>query len=506
MLDAMGDHAAAVEVEVKGGGRHAGVRSARRPSGGASVRKRTSRGAGWAVLLLAAASGLQHAESYQEKGYACNALKNAGREGNHINFDGTARLQHTSRNTTLYGDTFTVQLLAQIQDDRAFQPGSEVTLIGNMDSGGGRNTGWKVSCSQSVCCLKGYLKQNKNQMQMVCTHNEKGTPIQKNQWFHITARYQAGGKDLNGLRGRAAIFVNGLKHNEVEWGNPGQGAINYAQPYPPFVIGGDSSPTTSATFFMGKMDEVRVWTALLSDTEILDTSYETAWRTKLSNGNCVPETGDFRGVYTRIASVLDLSRLVLYIKDPTADRNSNLNLRGQPWINTSSATGITYPAEKGYLDKEPLLEVLPSSRGVLADVFPRRTSHPIGVTSCSTCYNSTVLLQDDVTVVVSQHEVTVLELRVRDPNYDDVVSVRETLRFLDRRLLDAELNCMREGLGTQAHTFSKVLPVVTWCRDEDTHKHTHTHTHTHTHMCVCVCVCVCGIETMTLTFENLCRT
>jgi hypothetical protein len=480
MMDAMGDHASAVEVESEGGGRRACVRSARRPSGGARVRKRTSRGAGWAVLLLAAVSGLKHAESYQEKGYACSTFKNSGREGTHINFDGGARLLHTSRNNTLYGDTFTVQLLAKLVDNRAFQPGSEVTLIGNMDSGGGRNTGWKVSCSQSVCCLKGYLKQIKDQMQMVCTHNEKGTPIQQNEWFHITARYQAGGKDLNGLRGRAAIFVNGLKHNEVEWGNPGHGAINYAQPYPPFFVGSDSSPTSSAPFFRGKMDEVRVWTALLNDEEILDTSYETAWRAKLIDGNCAPETGDFMGVYTRIASVLDLSRLVLYIKDPTAARNSNLNLRGQPWINTSSATGITYPAagaEQGYLDKEPLLEVLPSSRGVLADVFPRRTSHPEGVTSCSTCYNSTVLRQDDVTVVVSQHEVTVLELRVRDPNYDDVVSVREPLRFLDRRLLDSEISCMREGLGTEVHTFSKVLPVLD----------------------------VFAIQTRTLTFENLCR-
>jgi len=102
MMDAMGDHASAVEVESEGGGRRACVRSARRPSGGARVRKRTSRGAGWAVLLLAAVSGLKHAESYQEKGYACSTFKNSGREGTHINFDGGARLLHTSRNNTLY--------------------------------------------------------------------------------------------------------------------------------------------------------------------------------------------------------------------------------------------------------------------------------------------------------------------------------------------------------------------------------------------------------------------
>lgn len=447
MMDKMGDHEVAVEFDGESGGRRAGVRSARQRSNGADVRK-TRRRAGWAVLLLAAVSGLTHAESFQEKGYACHALKDAGREGTHINFDGGARLLHRSRNTTLYANTFTVQLLAKLTDDRAFQPGSEVTLIGNMDSEGGRNTGWKVSCSQSVCCLKGFLRQIKNQMQMVCTHNERGNPIRKNEWFHISARYQAGGTNVNGARARAAIFVNGLKHNEVEWGNPGHGAINYAQPYPPFAVGSDSSPSASVPFFRGKMDEVRVWTALLNDEAILDTSYETAWRAKLIDGNCIPETRDNAGVYTRIASVLDLSRLVLYIKDPTTERNSNLNFRSQPWINSSSTTGITYPSagvEQGYLDKEPLLEVLPSSKGVLADVFPRLVH-----------YNSSI--PDDVTVAVSQHEVTVLDLRVRDPNYDDVVSVREPLRFLDRVLLDSELNCMREGLGTQAtHIFNSTF-------------------------------------------------
>jgi len=445
----MSDHAAAVEVEGEGGGRRAGGREpAARRRRGAAVRMGRSRGAGWAVLILAAISGLKHAESYQETGYACgrdtSALSDAGREGTHLDFNAQSRLLHTTRNATLYGSTFTVQLLAKLTDDRAFTPGSEVTLIGNSDSDGGRNTGWKVSCSQGVCCLKGYLKQIKEREQMVCTHNEQGAPILQNQWFHITARYEAGGRDVNGARGKAAIFVNGLKHNEVEWGNPGRGAINYEQPYPPFAVGSDSSPSASAPFFRGKMDEVRLWTKALTDEQILDTSFETAWRKRGVDGSCFPETSDNREIYTRIASVTNLSPLALYIKDPTNARRSNLNAFGEPWINASSTTGISYPgvgAEGGYLEKAPVLEVLPTSRGVLADVFPR-----LG-TAGAASYNSSV--PDDVTVVVSQHEVTVLELRVRDPNYDDVVSVRKPLRFMDRLLLDSDLDCMREGLGTE---------------------------------------------------------
>ena len=111
----------------------------------------------------------------------------------------------------------------------------------------------------------------------------------------------------------------------------------------------------------------------------------------------------------------------------TAATAANQNVRGQPWINSSS---IQYDYELGYIDKEPLLELLPTSRGVLADVWPRVSMYGSG-------------MADDVTVVVSQSELTVLEMRVRDPNYDDVVTVKKPLMFVG----GGASTCIQEGIG-----------------------------------------------------------
>jgi len=391
------------------------------------------RRAGWVVVLFAAVGGVRQAESYQQQGYPCTGLKNAGREGSHLSFtEETTRLLHTAGNRSLYASTFTVEMFV-----RHNQPNSEVTLIGNMNSASsGQNTGWKVSCKDGKCCLKAYLKQIPQTMQSVCTHNTMGSPIAPDEWFHISARYESAGSDVNGPKGRAAIFVNGIKHNAVDWGNPGRGAVNYGMPYAPFAIGGSASSTPS---FKGLMDEVRLWNIALTDSQILDTAYETAWSKKEVDGSCVLFMSPYDAQkYTRIASILDLSPLVLYIKDPTAATASNQNIRGQPWINATSVVGISYPtlglSDVRYIDKPPLLELLPTSRGVLADVYPRLSS---------SSYNSSV--PDDLTVVVSQKELTVLEMRVRDPNYDDVVSVHRTLRFQDDRMRDG---CLQEGIGT----------------------------------------------------------
>jgi len=383
---------------------------------------------GWAVVLLVAASGMGQAHSYQVDGYACGDLTNAGREGTHLVLTAGTRLMHTGGNSSLYASTFTMEMFAKITP--APQAGSEVTLIGNMDTAGGQTTGWKVSCIDSVCCLKAYLKQIPQTMQSVCTHNNMGSPIVPGKWFQIAARYEGTGTDVNGPTGKAAIFVNGIKHNAVDWGNPGRGAINYAMPSAPFAIGDTASDL--------KMDEVRLWSIALTDSQILDTSYETAWRTRAddqSQSCSVVDSPYDLQKYTRIASVLDLSPLVLYIKDPEAATVSNQNIRGQPWINATSTANIFSSSETGYIDKDPLLELLPTSRGVLADVYPRLDEN---------FYNS--LVPDQVTVVISQAELTVLEMRVRDPNYDDVVTVRNELRFQDNMMLD---KCLQHGIGTK---------------------------------------------------------
>ena len=147
-------------------------------------------------------------------------------------------------------------------------------------------------------------------------------------------------------------------------------------------------------------------------------------------------TDNLMDIYTRIASVNISSQLALYIKDPQTADLSNLNIMGEPSfvfsVPVSSQTSQTsftpanvnvlgpvlfqlqgpetgsYPVK--YIEKDPVLELMPSSRGVLSDVYPRLASYQNRGTDA-----------DDVTVVVEQQSVTVLDMRVRDPNYDDVV-------------------------------------------------------------------------------------
>jgi len=412
----------------QGEGAQAGGREARRRRAAplSMVRRIHAR---WAVLLLAAASGAGRAASVEVLGYPCEG-RQAGREGSHLVFGGSTRLLHSGRNSSLYSSTFTVELFARFDDNRAFQgPGSEVSLIGNMRSGGPTpkqgNAGWTLACSQGVCCLKAYLAQIPQTLQSVCSHNLQGTPIVQGRWFQVTVRYAAGGQDVEGPRGKASIFINGIKHNEAEWGNPGRGAINYPAPYAPFAIGGTADSPIS--FFEGAMDEVRIWRIPLTDAQILDTSYETAWRSREPDGTCAFLSSSLYDTrrFQRIASVQDLSTLVLYIRDPDSGTSSNQNIRGQPWVNSST---IAYGSEVGYIDKGPLLEVLPTSRGVLADVWPRVNMYASG-------------RADNVTVVVSQSETTVLDMRVRDPNYDDVVAIEQEFQFLE------EQDCFGEGVG-----------------------------------------------------------
>lgn len=401
---------------------------------------------GWAVVLLAAMSGLGHVDGYQQTGYACGALKTRGREGNHLRLNSgalTTRLLHTARNSTLYGSTFTVEMFAKFEDNRASTQGAGgVTLIGNMNTDGGVNQGWKLACEGGKCCLRAYLKQIPQTLQSVCTHTQQGAPFVQGQWFQITARYKSSTDTL--YKGKAAIFINGIKHNEVEWGNLGRGDINYITPFKPFAIGGDASNAATSSFLKGSLDEVRLWTEPLTDAQILDTSFETAWQAREVDGSCTYADTLYDVQYLRIASVDITSRnLVLYIRDPVNEIASNQNIRGQPWINASSVTSgaplVQYSLTEAtrYIEKEPLLELLPTSKGVLADVFPRLASY----TSRSE--------PDDVTVVVSQNELTVLDMRVRDPNYDDVVAIRQKLGFI-KRFDDADSykkGCVEEGIG-----------------------------------------------------------
>jgi hypothetical protein len=447
--------------EVARRSRHAGVRMGR-----------CGRAVTTALLLTAVAVSCA-AQGYQQNGYACQGsgtssrfypnrdYSSKGREGTHLRLNmGTTstdqfatRLVHDKKNATLYGSSFTMQMFVLFADNRAFVAGAGVTLMSNMGTAGGLNSGWQVVCASGKCCLNAYLKQIPTILQTVCTQNldpGRENEIKQEQWFHITARYDSTSANS---KAKAAIFVNGLKHNEAEWGNKGRGAINYGETvtdWPLFAVGCDPSGLISdvskAGCLKGRMDEVRLWTMPLNDDQILDTSFETAWRKRNANDcttacasgtalcatlcRCMTgaTTDNIMDIYTRIASVNISSQLALYIKDPQTADLANLNIMGEPLLVfpqigektfSSTTTGPVYfagPDTTGgsyavkYIEKDPVLELLPSSRGVLSDVYPRLASYQNRGTDA-----------DDVTVVVEQQSVTVLDMRVRDPNYDDVV-------------------------------------------------------------------------------------
>jgi hypothetical protein len=456
-----------VAVEKEGGkewGRNCGWEVARRRY--ASVRMGRCGRAVTTALLLTSVAVSCAAQGYQENGYACHMqtcptgtikpgypcrdYSMQGREGTHLrlnmgstsNLQFTTRLVHDKKNATLYGSSFTMQMFVLFADDRAFNAsGTGVTLMSNMGTAGGLNSGWQVVCSSGKCCLNAYLKQIPTILQKVCTHNldpGRENQIKQDQWFHITARYDSTSANS---KAKAAIFVNGLKHNEAEWGNKGRGAINYGETVNDFAVGCDPSGPLSSSCLKGRMDEVRLWTMPLNDDQILDTSFETAWRKRNANdctttcatgtaGLCTTlcrcmtggATDNLMDIYTRIASVNISSQLALYIKDPQTADLSNLNIMGElsfvfsvPVTATSvNVFGPVFFETAGgslkYIEKDPVLELLPSSRGVLSDVYPRLSSYQNRGTDA-----------DDVTVVVEQQSVTVLDMRVRDPNYDDVV-------------------------------------------------------------------------------------
>ena len=416
----------------------------------------------WALVLLVAVAGPRRAMcQVPDKGYPCGN-HTAGREGSLLQFSGNSTtrqaghlLMHTGGDSAFYASTFTVQLFAKFTTnkiDQAAAAAAKTTLIGNFNG----NSGWRVECWSKKCCLVAILRQINGQQQ-VCTDNTRGEEITSGRWFQLTARYDSGGPPydaINGRRGRAAIFVNGIKHNEVEWGNVGRGALRFQNA--PFAIGGAFGDGPSS-FFTGMIDEVRLWNSALTDAEVLDTAFEIGWQWPDASGACASTSSPatpYSTNYSRIASVTNLTTLVLYVKDPSADTVANQNIRGQPWINASAASDIVWSSTtERYIDQEPLLEVLPTSQGVLSDVFPRLTAAH---------YKSGQ--RDDVTVVVSQSGVTVLDLRVRDPNYDDVVSIRAMLDFLDPRMA---VGCAREGIGTAnmkrcGHPGENLPDVVGW--------------------------------------------
>ena len=164
-----------VAVEEEGGkerGRDCGWEVARRRRHAClahSVRMGRCGRAVTTALLLTAVAVSCAAQGYQQNGYACHMqtcpsgttkpgypcrdYSSKGREGTHLRLNmGTTstdqfatRLVHDKKNATLYGSSFTMQMFVLFADDRAFvSGGTGVTLMSNMGTAGGWNSGWQV--------------------------------------------------------------------------------------------------------------------------------------------------------------------------------------------------------------------------------------------------------------------------------------------------------------------------------------------------------------------------
>jgi len=354
----------------------------------------------------------------------------------------------------LFSQEVSAEVVVRIDDGRVFEGArKEVTLMGNMLSGDGLQgvaSGWRIACFQSRCCFQAHIGNKWRVGSSNDPLNRKLAPkrevctspmsVKPGVWYHVAATYSA-------ATGTAKVFLDGFKHAEAVFPSSGDLAtgtsntqeINYdymfrqnpwwaPSPDPPcargsspaavcskmglFRVGGqvgvdhngDGIAGAETTYFNGMMDEVRVWRAALTEQLVEDISFEIVERTGASCD------------LVRLASTNDLSNLVVHVHSPnmgaignvTAFDNEVAAANGPSMFQALNMSHVNvYVLAEEYIDR-PVMAVPDwmTSVGVLADVAANGVSKQ--------------------RFIVDQNSLMILDLRVRDPNYDDEVWIDQT--------------------------------------------------------------------------------
>lgn len=356
--------------------------------------------AGMLVLLLAATC-------VREAGAALTCDRD-DREGSFMHFDGSVALEDSDSLPGVWAESVTVQLFVRLDDDFVFSDvdGAPRTLVG-AGMGDGTQYGWRLGCLKSKCCFHA-VAGSISALGEVCTKT-----LERHQWYQLTATYDPG--EGRRAQGRARMYVDGKMVVETTLGSLGDTALQYPTGSRVISIGGVSSVMQ---FVTADFDEIRLWNISMSEDQVLDTAHEIGWR----------ETCD--SPVSRVASIGGemIRALQLYLGADQLESvlplgtelTSEAAVRGRMIVvGDAQGSGIVEavdfnPADPNdgvhYIEREPTLELLGSSRGVL-----RRFETPLD--------------GESVTVVVSQGETVVLDYVVRDPNYDDVIELMRRLQY-----------------------------------------------------------------------------
>jgi len=197
-----------------------------------------------------------------------------------------------------------------------------------------------------------------------------------------------------------------------------------ASPAVSFKVGGASASLADlgsdmAAGFVGRMDEVRVWTVGLSEIQMQDTAFEVGWWEGCS-------------ILWKIASIDFVhiqGNLTLYLGNnntrPGQADSDNFNEIGMGPRVVASATGMVQDAMmEGYIEKDPVVDLRNRGPSILMEMD---TGEKLSVS-----------------VLMKQGGPLMMDLIIRDPNYDDVVEVAETAKFSPDYVVTAtQYDCYR---------------------------------------------------------------
>ncbi|MCR4765630.1 MAG: hypothetical protein K5856_05605 [Bacteroidaceae bacterium] len=162
--------------------------------------------------------------------------------GQTANFDGQSRINlPTSRDLQLRDHDFTVQVWLKIP--KFVEGKADYCVLGS-----------KSSAYQQALHL--LIRNGKPYMGFYNNDIQGNTTIEPNKWYHVIWRY-------NKQNGEQAIFVNG-KVDAIATGRPGyMGSDSLYVGYTGFNL---------ASYFVGALDNLTIWSRVLSDKEILGLS------------------------------------------------------------------------------------------------------------------------------------------------------------------------------------------------------------------------------------------
>jgi len=357
----------------------------------------------------------------------------------------------------LYSESLTVQTFVNIENT-----GVVSTLVGNMDAT--KRSGWKLGCESAgtglaKCCFTAFVGHNWRADMRISLHNPPTegqqvcttTPLMANTWYHLAATYTPGATRL--VDGQAVLFVNGAlaaRKNFVPLGDMGGAFTEYSSrinydyiAWQPGIGQWDTTKVATgpwyargsytagdgvapASFviggggFAGRLDETRVWTVALTETQLIDTAYEIGAREpnycsevrRVASVDFAHVTGNLT-VYvsnndTRAVAFGSPTDYNNMVKDDEFKPSLFSAASLRPALPGAPASGPGFMdavwAGDPYIEREPRVTLREMPSNVLREI---ETNDGLSVE-----------------VLFRQGTALMMDLLLRDPNYDDVLEVR----------------------------------------------------------------------------------